>query len=92
MGYTYFRDRCHRAFEKNKEDADPQQIVRHLSRGEFIIKELEALYRLKKYRYLKQRYYPDHQENQKSSDSNSETTSVADSETVMMKKIERQKQ
>jgi len=64
LGYTYFRDRCHRAFEKNKDETDPQQIVRHLSRGEFIIKELEALYKLKKYRFLKQRYYPEQQPEQ----------------------------
>ena len=77
MGYTYFRDRCHRAFEKNKEETDPHQIAKHLSRGDFIIKELEALYRLKKYRYLKQRYYPEENEAQKDTQQ-------------MMKKIERQ--
>lgn len=78
MGYTYFRDRCHRAFEKNKDETDPFQIAKHLSRGDFIIKELEALYRLKKYRYLKQKYYPEQQ------DEKSDTKQ-------MMKKIERQK-
>ncbi|OTF74856.1 LYR motif-containing protein, partial [Euroglyphus maynei] len=59
LGYKYFRDRCHKAFVKNRDETDPQQIQKHISRGEFIIKELEALYRLRKYRYLKQRYYPE---------------------------------
>lgn len=62
LGYKYFRDRCHRAFIKNRDESDPQQIIKQISRGEFIIKELEALYRLRKYRYLKQRYYPDKQD------------------------------
>ncbi|KAH7638492.1 electron transfer flavoprotein regulatory factor 1 [Dermatophagoides farinae] len=59
LGYKYFRDRCHKSFVKNRDETDPQQIQKHISRGEFIIKELEALYRLRKYRYLKQRYYPE---------------------------------
>lgn len=59
LGYKYFRDRCHKAFVKNRDETDPQQIQKHISRGEFIILELEALYRLRKYRYLKQRYYPE---------------------------------
>lgn len=59
LGYKYFRDRCHRGFVKNRDETDPQQIIKQISRGDFIIKELEALYRLRKYRYLKQRYYPE---------------------------------
>ena len=31
----------------------------HIDQGEYIVKELEALYMLKKYRTLKRRYYPD---------------------------------
>lgn len=79
MGYTYFRDRCHKSFIKHKDETDPLQIAKHLSRGEFIIKELEALYRLKKYRYLKQRYYPDAEVEQKDA-------------RALMKQIERQKE
>lgn len=47
---------------KNKDETDPQKIAKQISRGDFIIKELEALYRLKKYRYLKSKYYPDKDE------------------------------
>ena len=30
-----------------------------IARGEFVVKELEALYKLRKYRALKQKYYAD---------------------------------
>lgn len=63
MGYSYFRDRCHRAFEKNRGETDPREITKMVQRGEFVIKELEALYKLKKYRFLKQRYYQDNTDN-----------------------------
>lgn len=78
MGYTYFRDRCHRAFSKTKDESDPMEISRHLSRGEFIIKELEALYRLRKYRFLKRKYYPEKE------------VEVKDA-TSLMRQIERQR-
>nr|ALS04259.1 LYR motif-containing protein 5 [Acartia pacifica] len=57
-GYDYFRSRCHKAFMKNK-DLAPDQVEQWIGKGEYIIKELEALYMLKKYRTLKRRYYPD---------------------------------
>ncbi|XP_002738948.1 electron transfer flavoprotein regulatory factor 1-like [Saccoglossus kowalevskii] len=56
-GADYFRERCHRAFMKNKELTDPEQINELIGRGEYIIKELEALYMLRKYRAMKKRYY-----------------------------------
>ena len=57
MGYDYFRSRCKNAFMKNKEVTDPEQIEMLIARGEFVKKEIEALYMLKKYRTLKRRYY-----------------------------------
>ncbi|KAM9823719.1 LYR motif-containing protein 5A [Neosynchiropus ocellatus] len=56
-GSTYFRERLKSAFMKNKDETDPEKIQKLLSRGEFVIKELEALYFLRKYRAMKKRYY-----------------------------------
>lgn len=58
-GADYFRSRLKAAFLKNKAETDPEKIKQLLARGEFVIKELEALYFLRKYRALKQRYYSD---------------------------------
>ena len=54
-----FRIRCHNAFMKNKDVKDPEKIEQLIGHGNFIVKELEALYMLKKYRTLKRRYYDD---------------------------------
>ncbi|MBN3301876.1 LYM5A protein, partial [Amia calva] len=56
-GADYFRDRLKTAFMKNKDVTDPEKIKKLIDRGEFVIKELEALYYLRKYRAMKQRYY-----------------------------------
>jgi len=58
QGYDYFRTRCHGAFMKNR-DLPPEQVDEWLVKGDYIVKELEALYMLKKYRTLKRRYYKD---------------------------------
>ncbi len=36
-----------------------QEVKVWIEKGDYIIKELEALYMLKKYRTLKRRYYPE---------------------------------
>lgn len=41
---------------KNKAETDPQKIAELIGRAEFVAKEVEALYKLKKYRTLKRRY------------------------------------
>ena len=46
---------------KNKDETDPEKITILIARGEYVIKELEALYMLRKYRTLKKRYYGDKQ-------------------------------
>lgn len=46
---------------KHKNETDPEKIKMLIARGEYVIKEVEALYMLRKYRTLKQRYYKDEQ-------------------------------
>lgn len=58
-GYNLFRIGLHKAFLKNKDVTDPEKVEKLISHGNYIIKELEALYMLKKYRTLKRRYYND---------------------------------
>ena len=58
IGYDYFRTRCHASFMKNR-NLGPEEAEQWLAKGDYIIKELEALYMLKKYRALKRRYYPE---------------------------------
>ena len=57
LGYDYFRGKLKNAFLKNREIDDAAIVSTLLKRGEYIEKELEALYMLKKYRTLKKRYY-----------------------------------
>ena len=57
QGYTVFRDRAKKAFAKGSSETDPQKIRELIQRGEFVLKEIEALYMLKKYRTLRKRYY-----------------------------------
>ncbi|KAK6640248.1 hypothetical protein RUM44_011934 [Polyplax serrata] len=57
LGYDYFRVKCHDAFWKNRSETDPAKIRQMIRHGRYMVKELEALYRLKKYRTLKKMYY-----------------------------------
>ncbi|KAJ8944558.1 hypothetical protein NQ318_015726 [Aromia moschata] len=56
-GYDFFRKRLHSAFMKNKDETDPEKIKKLLAHGQYVAKEIETLYMLKKYRTLKRRYY-----------------------------------
>jgi len=56
QGYDFFRSRLKNAFQRNKDISDPEQIQNLVKRGKFVVKEIEALYMLKKYRTLKNRY------------------------------------
>jgi metal-dependent amidase/aminoacylase/carboxypeptidase family protein len=58
-GYQFFRERAHRAFMKNKDLEDPEAIEKLLKLGDYIVNELKAMYSLRKYRTMKQRYYDD---------------------------------
>lgn len=57
QGAAFFRERLKSAFMKNKDVTDPEKIKKLVARGDFVIKELEALYFLRKYRVMKKRYY-----------------------------------
>lgn len=57
QGAAFFRERLKSAFMKNKDVTDPEKIKKLVARGDFVIKELEALYFLRKYRAMKKRYY-----------------------------------
>jgi hypothetical protein len=56
-GPEMFRQKCHAVFFKNRSATDPKVIDDMIVRGEYVVKELEALYSLKKYRAMKKRYY-----------------------------------
>ncbi|KAK4467156.1 hypothetical protein QBC42DRAFT_257853 [Cladorrhinum samala] len=56
QGYDYFRPRLHRAFMANANLTDEEQIRQGIKRAEFVQKEIEALYFLKRYRTLRKRY------------------------------------
>lgn len=55
-GYAALRNQARGAFLRNKDETDPQKIAELIGRAEFVVKEVEALYKLKKYRTLKRRY------------------------------------
>ncbi|KAE8750555.1 hypothetical protein FOCC_FOCC002849 [Frankliniella occidentalis] len=63
LGWDYFRPRLKTAFMRNKDVTDPEKIEQLISRGNYVVKEIEALYMLRKYRTLKKRYYSDENEN-----------------------------
>ncbi|CAH2265747.1 electron transfer flavoprotein regulatory factor 1 [Pararge aegeria] len=59
QGYDLFRKRLNKVFVRNSEESDPNKIALMVKHGQFVIKEIEALYKLKKYRAMKRRYYDD---------------------------------
>jgi len=50
------RQKIKRGFQKNSILSEKQSIEETLQRGEFVLKEVEALVRLHKYRTLNKRY------------------------------------
>ncbi|KAG4066765.1 hypothetical protein HA402_012832 [Bradysia odoriphaga] len=58
-GAEKFRKKCHDAFLRNSNEQQPEKVEKMIGLGEYIIKELEALYSLRKYRAMKKRYYDD---------------------------------
>lgn len=56
-GAEKFRQKCHDVFVRNRNETDPAKIATMIKQGEFVVKELEALYSLRKYRAMKRRYY-----------------------------------
>jgi len=58
-GSENFRSKLKTAFSRNAHLRDPAEIETAISRGAFVVKEIEALYMLRKYRAMKNRYYKD---------------------------------
>ncbi|KAI0205080.1 complex 1 protein [Astrocystis sublimbata] len=56
LGFSYFRPRLHRAFMANAHIRSDEDIQKGIERAEFVKKEIEALYYLKRYRTLRKRY------------------------------------
>ncbi|KAK9264321.1 growth hormone-inducible soluble protein-like protein [Lipomyces tetrasporus] len=56
-GYKYFRDKVHAGFKKNADLTDAEEIEQKLKFAEYIEREIAALYHVRKYRAMKQRYY-----------------------------------
>lgn len=59
LGFDYFRPRLHKAFMSQANETDEDKIKEGIKRAEFVKKEIEALYYLKKYRTMKQAYSGD---------------------------------
>lgn len=58
LGYGYFRPRLHKAFKAKAGERDADKIRQGLRQAEYVKKEIEALYYLKRYRTLRKRYVP----------------------------------
>ncbi|KIN00101.1 hypothetical protein OIDMADRAFT_199269 [Oidiodendron maius Zn] len=56
LGYDYFRPRLHKAFASKASLTDENEIRKGIERAQFVKKEIEALYYLKRYRTLRKRY------------------------------------
>lgn len=56
LGYDYFRPRLHKAFTSKASLTDEKEIRKGIERAQFVKKEIEALYYLKRYRTLRKRY------------------------------------
>ena len=56
LGFEYFRPRLHKAFMSQAHLRDEQEIRKGIERAEYVKKEIEALYYLKKYRSLRKSY------------------------------------
>lgn len=56
LGFDYFKPRLHKAFASQAHLKDEGEIRKGIERAEYVKKEIEALYYLKKYRSMKQRY------------------------------------
>lgn len=56
LGYPYFRQRLHGAFNSQRNLEGHEDIVKSIDKANYLKKEIEALYYLKRYRALKNRY------------------------------------
>ncbi|KAM3541035.1 hypothetical protein BB8028_0001g12710 [Beauveria bassiana] len=58
LGYSYFQPRLHKAFMAKAGERDEDKIRQGIKHAEYVKKEIEALYYLKRYRTLRKRYVP----------------------------------
>ncbi|KAL1374802.1 hypothetical protein pipiens_017880 [Culex pipiens pipiens] len=56
-GPDKFRQKCYGAFKRQSTETDPGKVEKAIALGEYVEKEIVALYSLKKYRAMKKRYY-----------------------------------
>ena len=56
LGFSYFRPRLHKAFMSKSHLRDEAEIRKGIASAEYVKKEIEALYYLKKYRSLRKSY------------------------------------
>ncbi|KAI7824387.1 hypothetical protein BC939DRAFT_502808 [Gamsiella multidivaricata] len=60
-GSDYFHKKLKTAFLKNKDLSDPAEIQKRIDLGDYVCKEIEAMYHINKYRAMKKRYYEENQ-------------------------------
>ncbi|PHH63160.1 hypothetical protein CDD81_6211 [Ophiocordyceps australis] len=58
-GFDFFRPRLHKAFMSRANERDEEKIRAGIAHADYVKKELEALYYLKRYRTLRKRYDTD---------------------------------
>ncbi|KAF4300969.1 putative lyr family protein [Botryosphaeria dothidea] len=56
LGYDFYKTRLHKAFASQAGLRDEEKIKQGIKRAQFVKKEIETLYYLKRYRTLRQRY------------------------------------
>ncbi|ORY99463.1 hypothetical protein BCR43DRAFT_504127 [Syncephalastrum racemosum] len=57
LGYNnFFRPRLKAAFMKKRDLTDEEEIKKSIALGEYVCKELEMMYYLRKYRAMRKRY------------------------------------
>ncbi|KAF9956465.1 hypothetical protein BGZ65_002690 [Modicella reniformis] len=76
-GADYFHKKLKNAFLKNKDLTDPVEIQKRIDLGDYVSKEIEAMYHINKYRAMKKRYYEEQEDQIKL-----ENTNWADSTTT----------
>ena len=57
LGYQFFKSKLHKAFIKNKDLTDELEIQKLIDQANYVKKEVETLYFLKKYRTMKRNYF-----------------------------------
>ncbi|KAF4508707.1 hypothetical protein G6O67_005051 [Ophiocordyceps sinensis] len=57
LGFAYFRPRLHQAFISRAAERDDAKILAAIAQAQYVKKEIEALYYLKRYRTLRKRYH-----------------------------------